>query len=96
MPAEANRAIARRDFEERWNRGNVAVADAMIAAHVNHDPAIPERGYGPESWKHLVTLERTASLACDLVLLPRQQERYDRGHPCIALFGEEQWSVSNT
>ena len=48
MSTEENKDIVRRDIEEIWNKGNMAVADELLAANfVNHDPVgSPE---GPET-----------------------------------------------
>ncbi len=48
MSTEENKDIARRAIEELWNKGNMAVADELLAANfVNHDPVGgPE---GPET-----------------------------------------------
>ena len=60
MSAE-NKAIVRRLFQEVWNKGNLALADQIIAAHwVNHDPATPDTGRGPEGYKKLVSAYRGA------------------------------------
>lgn len=60
MSAE-NKAIARRLYEDLWNKGNLAVADEISAAnYVHHDPATPDVGRGPEGLKQLITMYRTA------------------------------------
>jgi steroid delta-isomerase-like uncharacterized protein len=59
--SEENKAISRRFIEELWNTGNLSVADEIVApTYVNHDPATPDLGKGPESAKKEVTLYRTA------------------------------------
>jgi steroid delta-isomerase-like uncharacterized protein len=59
--SEQNKAIVRRQFEELWNKGNLSVADELIApAYEHHDASTPEVGRGPESEKKRVTLYRTA------------------------------------
>ena len=60
MSAE-NKAIARRSIEEIFNKGNLAVADELIAANaVTHDPADPNAGRGPQAAKEQATMYRTA------------------------------------
>jgi steroid delta-isomerase-like uncharacterized protein len=60
MSTEANKAIARRNFEEVWNEGKLAAVDEIIAAnHVNRDPANPGVS-GPEGFKQLVSMYRSA------------------------------------
>jgi len=60
MSAEENKNIVRRTFEEIFNQGNLALADAWVAAtFVNHatpDIMLP----GPESLKEHVVLLRIA------------------------------------
>jgi predicted ester cyclase len=59
--AEANKAVARRWFEELFNAGNLEVADEIIAQdHVNHDPTLPDIPPGPEGQKQIVNLYRSA------------------------------------
>lgn len=65
MPAAAlsdeSRAVARRFFAELWNNGDLSVADELIDIDaVNHDPAGPRLGMGPEATKRLVTMYRNA------------------------------------
>ena len=58
--SEENKAIVRRNFEETWNKGNMAVADEIFTAnYVGHDPAGPELR-GPEGMKQQVGTYRTA------------------------------------
>jgi steroid delta-isomerase-like uncharacterized protein len=60
MPSE-NKRLALRIFFELWNNGKLAVADEIFAAdYVNHDPASPDFGTGPEGVKRTVTLYRNA------------------------------------
>lgn len=57
MPDAAE--VTKRLFEEAWNAGDLAVADELIAeSAVNHDPANPEAGTGPEGFKDLVRMYR--------------------------------------
>jgi steroid delta-isomerase-like uncharacterized protein len=65
MPATAaideGRALARRFVHEFWNNSNLSVADILFHQDaVNHDPATPNLGMGPEAMKRLVTIHRTA------------------------------------
>ena len=65
MPAgtisDESRAVAWRFFAELWNNGDLSVADELIDIDaVNHDPAEPRLGMGPEATKRLVTLYRRA------------------------------------
>jgi len=56
---EHNKAIARRWTEELWGRGNLAVADEIIAPdYVRHDPGDPFPARGPEDVKRIVTMLR--------------------------------------
>ena len=58
--AEDNKAVVRRFIEEIVNRGNLALADTLIAAnYVYHGPGGLEFR-GPEGLKQLVTVYRTA------------------------------------
>ena len=57
---ERNKATARRWSEELWSRGNLAVADEIIAAdYVRHDPGDPFPAHGPADVKRIVTMLRT-------------------------------------
>lgn len=59
MTTEENRATARRWSEELWGKGNLAVADEIIAEnYVRHDPGDPFPARGPEDVKRIVTLLR--------------------------------------
>ena len=65
MPAPAlqdeSRAVVGRFFAELWNKGDLSVADELIDVDaVNHDPAGPRLGIGPEATKRLVTIYRKA------------------------------------
>ena len=61
MSAEENKALARQFIEEGFSKGNLAVADAIIAPNfANHDPGTPPLPAGPEGYKQLVTAYRTA------------------------------------
>jgi steroid delta-isomerase-like uncharacterized protein len=53
--------MVHRLFEELWNKGNLPVADELIApTYTHHDASTPDVGRGPESEKKRVTLYRTA------------------------------------
>lgn len=59
--SEQNKAALRRLFEELWNKGNLSVADELLAPnYAHHDPATPDFGKGPESEKKRANLYRTA------------------------------------
>jgi steroid delta-isomerase-like uncharacterized protein len=59
--SEQNKAMVHRLFEELWNKGNLPVADELIApTYTHHDASTPDVGRGPESEKKRVTLYRTA------------------------------------
>src|ERR1043166_8064802 len=60
MTLEQNKATARRWTDELWGRGNLAVADDIIAAdYVRHDAGDPFPARGPEDVKKIVTMLRT-------------------------------------
>jgi len=59
--SEQNKTIVRRLFEELWNKGNLPVADELIApTYTHHDAATSDAGRGPESEKKRVTMYRAA------------------------------------
>jgi steroid delta-isomerase-like uncharacterized protein len=64
MSVEENKAAARRLLEECFNRGDMTVADELVApVAVDHDPALPERlrsVRGPQLMKDTVSVYRTA------------------------------------
>ena len=61
MSAEQNKALARRVLEEMFNKGNLDVADKLLAPdYVDHDPAMPEDIHGPEGFKEYVGAFRSA------------------------------------
>jgi hypothetical protein len=61
MSAEENKAIARRHFEELWEKGDVSVADEIYAADaVGHDPMNPGHADYPESEKQAIIRDNTA------------------------------------
>jgi steroid delta-isomerase-like uncharacterized protein len=59
--SEQNKTVVRRLFDELWNKGNLQVADEIIApTYQHHDAATPDLGKGPESEKKRANLYRTA------------------------------------
>ena len=59
--SEQNKTVVRRLFDELWNKGNMQVADELIApTYQHHDSSSPDFGKGPESEKKRVNLYRTA------------------------------------
>jgi len=60
MSIEQNKAMARHWSEELWGKGNLAVADEIIAPdYVRHDPGDPFPARRPEDVKRIVTMLRT-------------------------------------
>jgi len=58
---EQNKTAVRRLFDELWNKGNLPVADELIApTYTPHDTSTPDVGRGPEGEKKRVTHYRTA------------------------------------
>ena len=61
MSAEENKVLARRVLEDMFNKGNLDVADELLAPdYVDHDPAMPEDIRGPEGFKQYVGAYRSA------------------------------------
>jgi steroid delta-isomerase-like uncharacterized protein len=61
MSAEENKAIARRHFEELWQKGDVSVADEIYATDaVGHDPMNPRHADYPESEKQAIIRDTAA------------------------------------
>ncbi len=61
MTAEHNMGLVRRVVEDVWNRGDLALADVLVApGYVNHGGLIPDVAHGPEAIKVAVVLYRTA------------------------------------
>ena len=59
--SEQNKTVVRRLVDELWNKGNLQVADELIAPdYIHHDDSTPDLGKGPESEKKRVNLYRTA------------------------------------
>lgn len=56
-----NEQLARRYFEEAWNRGDLAVLDQLLAPnYVNHTPSTPNPPPGPDGLKPIVLAMRRA------------------------------------
>lgn len=59
--SEANLAASRRVIEDGFNKGDLAVIDAVCAPDaVNHDPAMPEDARGTAALKQMISMYRTA------------------------------------
>jgi steroid delta-isomerase-like uncharacterized protein len=59
--SEQNKTVVRRLIDELWNKGNLQVADEMIApTYQHHDASTPDFGKGPEGEKKRVNLYRNA------------------------------------
>jgi len=59
--SEQNKTAVRRLFDELWNKGNLPVAEELIApTYTHHDASTPDVGRGPESEKKRVTHYRNA------------------------------------
>ena len=57
---DQNKITARRWTEELWNRGNLSVADEIIAKeYVRHDPGDPFPAKGPDDVKRIVVMLRS-------------------------------------
>ncbi len=60
MPAEENKAIVHRIWEEVINKGNLNIADELFAtSYVHHGPGGREIK-GPEGFKQFIAMRRTA------------------------------------
>ena len=60
MSAEENKTLFRRAYEELWNRGNLSVADELIAPDFINYSASPGSNRGPESMRGSVAWARNA------------------------------------
>jgi steroid delta-isomerase-like uncharacterized protein len=61
MSVEENKALMRRLYEEIHNKGNMAVADELVAADfVDHNAPSPDIPPGPEGVKQIFTMLRSA------------------------------------
>lgn len=59
--SEANKALCRRFIEEIWNQRNFDLNEEILTAnYVDHDPANPDFGRGPESHRKLTNYYLTA------------------------------------
>jgi len=68
MPAEDNKAIARRFIEEVWNQGNVSVVDELMDPNfVHHDPASPHVS-SREDYKQWIAETRTSFPDCHITI----------------------------
>lgn len=64
-----NKDLVRRDSEEVWNKGNLNLVDEYVAeGFILHDPAIPDDLHGPEGYKQLVAMYRTAFPAAHIAI----------------------------
>ena len=60
MSTEMNRALARRWSEELWGKGDLSVADEIVAPdYVRHDPGDPFPVRGPEGVKRIMSMLRS-------------------------------------
>jgi steroid delta-isomerase-like uncharacterized protein len=62
MSLEANKAIVMQLYEEVFNKGDLDLADKLIAPNaINHDPQLPPSvPIGPQGLKAVVTMLRSA------------------------------------
>lgn len=61
MPAEENKALARRFIEECWNKGNLNAVDELVSTNfVAHDPTVPGDVRGAAAFKQFISTYRTA------------------------------------
>lgn len=60
--SDQNKALARRQIEEVWNQGNLAVIDELVGPNATfHDPSVPGGMFiGPEGVKQFVQVYRGA------------------------------------
>ncbi len=59
MPADP-KTVARKIFEGVWNKGNLAMADELIAAnYVDNDPSLPFAVRSRDDFKKIVAFYRT-------------------------------------
>jgi steroid delta-isomerase-like uncharacterized protein len=61
MSTEVNKAIVRRFFEEVYNRGNLEVADELMAPDVVDHDMLPGQQSGVEGYKRSIAEQRAAS-----------------------------------
>ena len=60
MSTEENKAVLRRNCEEVFNKGDLAVADETIANNYVYHGSGGQEFKGPEGFKQMVTMFRTA------------------------------------
>jgi len=60
MSTEENKAASRRIIEEAWNKGNLAVVDELIASNYVVRGFGEAEFNGPDGFRQLVTMYRTA------------------------------------
>jgi steroid delta-isomerase-like uncharacterized protein len=60
MSTEENKAQFQRTYEELFNKGNLAVADELVAPDFLNFDALPGRDRGPESMRSMVMMLRAA------------------------------------
>lgn len=60
MSAEENKAVLRRVAEEIFNKGDLAVADELIASNYVYHGSGGQEYKGPEGFKRIATMFRTA------------------------------------
>lgn len=69
MPAEENKALVRRFYEEVWDEGNLDVCDEVFAPdYVRHDFRSTEPVSGPEGQKQIAADFRAAFPDLDFVV----------------------------
>jgi steroid delta-isomerase-like uncharacterized protein len=60
ISTEKNKAVSRRIYEEAFNKGNLSIADEVIAKNWVYHGAEGMELKGPEGFKQFVTMYRTA------------------------------------
>jgi steroid delta-isomerase-like uncharacterized protein len=59
--SDQNKEIARRLFEECWNRGKLEAVDELVSKDCRyHDAVFPSTPPGPAGFRNLITANRTA------------------------------------
>jgi SnoaL-like polyketide cyclase len=59
MPADENKALARRYIEGFWSQGSVPAEELLAPDYVVHDPGTPGRTGGVEGERQVATMYRT-------------------------------------